>query len=343
MSVATGSSVAGAGTLDGTVAGALDDFDSRPGGSMSLLRTIVGSCLRQVGGWMPTAGAVAMLAALDIPASTARSALARLSAKGVLERASHDGVAGYSLRPEAAPMLERGDRRIFSGAASDDATWCLISFSIPEHRRDRRHQLRRRLDWIGCGTVSDALWIGPERVTDDVRDILAELRLTDEVTLFSGARPLSERPLAELAGSWWDLERVRRVHERFIARYGVAAEGAGADTDAGRVAGAYPEGAGAGAHPAGTVTGAHQAGAKGGGEDAEREAFATWIGALDEWRVIPYLDPGLPESALPDRWPGRKSAALFAILEARYSDAALAYARRLAGCGQPARTPAIPR
>lgn len=303
----------------------LDDFDSRPGGSMSLLRTIVGSCLRQVGGWMSTAGAVAMLATLDIPPSTARSTLARLSARGVLDREPRDGIAGYALREAAIPMLERGDARIFAagveaavaadgaaGVADDpaDATWCLVSFSIPERHRDRRHQLRRRLDWIGCGTVSDALWIGPERVIDDVRDILAELQLTDEVTVFAGARPSSDRPLAELAARWWDLDRVRALHERFIERYaagaGVAAAGAG----------------------------------RAGGDAA---AFATWIGALDEWRPIPYLDPGLPASALPGGWPGQASAALIASLESQYADAALAYARRLADSGRPARTPSAHR
>ena len=295
----------------GAAAGAmLDDFDSRPGGSMSLLRTIVGSSLRRLGGWMPTAGAIAMLDALDVPASTARSTLTRLAARGVLAREPRDGVAGYALRPEAVPMLERGDARIFQPAASVDAGWCLVSFSIPERHRDRRHQLRRRLDWIGCGTVSDALWIGPERVADDVRDILADLQLAGEVTVFTGARPLADRPLAELAGRWWDLERVRMLHQAFIDRYAPAAADAPAARD-------IPQG-----------------GAR---------AFATWIGALDEWRVIPYLDPGLPETALPGGWPGHASRELFVGLRERYSDAALAFARDVTTCGQPARTPAIPR
>ncbi len=295
----------------GSAVAVLDDFDSRPGGSMSLLRTIVGSSLRQVGGWMPTAGAVAMLDALSVPASTARSTLTRLAARGVLAREPRDGVAGYALRAQAVPMLERGDARIFQTTASadtnesTDAAWCLISFSIPERHRDRRHQLRRRLDWIGCGTVSDALWIGPARVEGDVRDILADLDLTDEVTVFTGARPASGRPLSELAGRWWDLERVRMLHQGFLDRYSSAAAG--------------------------------------GARAEDRDAFATWVGALDEWRVIPYLDPGLPDDALPPAWPGARSRELFAVIRERYTDGALAFARQVTACGQPARTPAIPR
>ncbi|NEN04887.1 regulator [Diaminobutyricibacter tongyongensis] len=307
--VAGGAAGAGAGAA-GAADTVLDDFDSRPGGSMSLLRTIVGSTLRRLGGWMPTAGAITMLDALEVPPSTARSTLTRLAARGVLAREPRGGVAGYVLRPEAVPMLERGDARIFQPAASVDAGWCLVSFSIPERHRDRRHQLRRRLDWIGCGTVSDALWIGPERVADDVRDILADLKLAGEVTVFTGARPLADRPLAELAGRWWDLERVRMLHQAFIERFSPAASAAAARD-------ITPGGA--------------------------RAAFATWIGALDEWRVIPYLDPGLPETALPAGWPGHASRELFEIIRERYSDAALAFARAVTTCGQPANTPAIPR
>ncbi|WP_426516557.1 PaaX family transcriptional regulator C-terminal domain-containing protein [Diaminobutyricibacter sp. McL0618] len=277
-------------------AAVLDDFDSRPGRSMSLLRTIVGGFLRELGGWMPTAGAVTMLDALEVPASTARSTLTRLAARGVLAREPRDGVAGYVLRAGAVPMLERGDARIFQATASADEGWCLVSFSIPERHRDRRHQLRRRLDWIGCGTVSDALWIGPERVADDVRDILADLQLTGEVTVFTGARPLADRPLAELAGRWWDLERVRMLHQGFLDRYAPVVADAGALAD--------------------------------------RAAFATWVGALDEWRVIPYLDPGLPASALPVGWPGPPSRELFAVIRERYADAALGFARRVTGCGR---------
>jgi phenylacetic acid degradation operon negative regulatory protein len=75
----------------------------------------------------------------------------------------------------------------------------------------------------------------------------------------------------------------------------------------------------------------------------DRDAFATWVGALDEWRVIPYLDPGLPQTALPAGGPGPASRELFAVIRERYADAALAFALRVTGCGQPAPTPAIPR
>jgi len=65
------------------------------------------------------------------------------------------------------------------------------------------------------------------------------------------------------------------------------------------------------------------------------EAFALWIRALDEWRVIPYRDPGLPSSALPADWPAAASAALFRRLRSGLEARALAHAAAVAG---PART-----
>ena len=42
-----------------------------------------------------------------------------------------------------------------------------------------------------------------------------------------------------------------------------------------------------------------------------RSAFRAWVTLLDAWRPIPYLDPGLPHTALPDDWPGRRSIPFF--------------------------------
>jgi phenylacetic acid degradation operon negative regulatory protein len=51
-----------------------------------------------------------------------------------------------------------------------------------------------------------------------------------------------------------------------------------------------------------------------------RQAFASWIGCVDAWRIIPYADPGLPASRLPADWPGNLSVRLFADLRERLED-----------------------
>ncbi|MFE4949425.1 PaaX family transcriptional regulator C-terminal domain-containing protein [Leifsonia sp. NPDC056665] len=273
-----------------------EDLEASSGSATAMLRTVVGSTLRPLGGWMSAAGAVELMAALGVPAATARSSLARLCARGVLVREPRDGVAGYALDPAAVPMLERGDARIF-GERAAPASWCLVSFSFPEHQRSQRHRLRRTLAALGCGTVADGLWIGPDALESE----LAEVAHAFGADLFTGAHPgtPSTPDLPSALARWYDLPTIRTLHEAFLDRFQAAPTPAD-----------------------------------------DRDAFALWIRLLDEWRVIPYRDPGLPAAALPADWPGAASAALFARLHAALAGRALAFA---AGTARADRGTSAPR
>jgi len=265
----------------------LDDFDSRPGSATSLLRTFIGSQLRELGGWISSAHLVHIMAALGVPVNGARSAIARVKSKGLLVPETVDGQQGYRVSAHAVPMLENGDRRIFGFRQhGENDPWCLISFSIPESRRDARHQFRRRLTWIGCGMVATGLWICPAPLKAEVLSILDDLELRECATLFVTGRPESNRSFADVAEQWWDLERLRQLHEHFLAQHSDQVESVSSDA----------------------------------------EAFERYIHALDQWRVIPYLDPGLPNSALPEDWPGQASLQLFARISRSFGAAARAFA-----------------
>ena len=43
----------------------------------------------------------------------------------------------------------------------------------------------------------------------------------------------------------------------------------------------------------------------------DEQAFAGYLRLIDEWRLFPRLDPGLPESLLPPDWPARAAWELF--------------------------------
>lgn len=195
------------------IAGVLDDIDARPGSAVSLLRTVVGLYLRRQGGWMPVAALVLVLQHLGLDPSGARTAISRVKAAGLLVPEARGDVKGYALAAGAEPMLAAGDRRIFHPRRmSRGERWCLISFSLPEERRAVRHQLRRRLQFIGCGTVSAGLWICPATLTGEVEQILADLGVRDEATLFETGDP---RPLTP--ASWWDLDALAALHREFAA------------------------------------------------------------------------------------------------------------------------------
>lgn len=202
-------------TTDAAAAALLDDIDARPGSTASLLRTVIGLYLRPLGGWISAADLVRLAGELGIPVAQARTGVTRLKAKGLL-LAERTDVAGYRLNPAALPMLERGDRRIFAVRQMDDADpWCLVSFSIPESARSVRHQLRRRLQWIGAGVVSPALWICPGHLRDEAAQILEELGARQWATLFDASAPAPAGTLIEAAAQWWDLEALRAEHLAF--------------------------------------------------------------------------------------------------------------------------------
>lgn len=269
--------------LETTTATVLDDIDARPGSTSSLLRTFIGLFLRPLGGWISAADLVTLAEYLGIPPTQARTGIARLKQKGLL-LAEREGVIGYRLNPAAIGMLERGDRRIFEMHEMTDADpWCLVSFSIPESARSVRHQLRRRLQWIGAGVVSPALWICPGHLQDEALQILNDIDARHWATLFQASAPAPAGTLVEAAAQWWNLEALRAEHLAFQA----------------------------------SLT------------TLPSEPFAASVHLIDRWRVLPYIDPGLPPSMLPVDWPGRRSFDEFARLSSALREPAWEHVRAL--------------
>ena len=275
----------------------LDDMDSRPGSTTSLLRTAVGLYLRQFGGWLSSPGLVAMMEAVDVPASLTRTALTRLRKKEVLRREVRDGLSGYSIGDHASLMLERGDRRIYHPRSmAPDDPWCLVSFTVPESDRQLRHQLRRRLHWIGCGTVAAGLWICPDYLRAEVEEILVDLELRSTAVVFVTGAPLVEGALRDATAKWWDLVGLAALHHQFIE---------------------------VSTRLTGELT------ARGKRPPVSAATFSAYVRAMDQWRIIPYLDPGLPADCLPLDWPGGISTAHFERLRREYSQPAQEFAKAL--------------
>ncbi|WP_435737363.1 PaaX family transcriptional regulator C-terminal domain-containing protein [Cellulosimicrobium sp. PMB13] len=309
----------------------LDDLDARPGSATSLLRTVVGLYLRDLGGWVAVADLVALLDAVGVPSAAARSAISRVKAKGLLVAADVGGRPGYRLAPGADAMLARGDRRIFAyRQQADDDAWLLVSFSVPEDRRAARHQLRRHLAGIGCGTVADALWICPAHLAGEVEQILDHLDLRDAATLFVTGTPQTHGTFADAAARWWDLDRIAALHRRFLARH----EGASSRHVPDGARSPVPDGARSPV-PDGARSPVSDGARSPVAATSPSDAFARWVRAVDDWRTVPYVDPGLPPSALPADWPGTASVALFDDLRTTLGEAAAEHARTVAGRGSP--------
>lgn len=257
----------------------------------SLIVTLYGAYGRFVPGPVPVAELIRLLAAAGVDAPSVRSSVSRLKRRGLLLPArTAQGAAGYELSPEARQLLDDGDRRVYATTPSEDEGWVLAVFSVPESERQKRHVLRSRLSGLGFGTAAPGVWIAPARLYEETRHILQRLRLDPYVDFFRGEH-LGFAATAEAVARWWDLTAIAKAHEAFLDRHA-------------RVVHDWEQRA----------------------DTPPEDAYRDYLLALDSWRHLPYIDPGLPASLLPRDWPGARSAEVFRALHDRLRDAGAVFA-----------------
>lgn len=273
-----------------------DDANGRGRRPRALIVTVYGLYAREAGGWMSVASVIRLLSECGVDEPSVRSSIFRLKRRGLLDAAKRDGVAGYALSDEARAILDEGDRRIFSRRRADpDEGWVLAVFSVPEAERDKRHQLRSRLSWLGFGTVAAGVWVAPAHLLDEAREVLQRQALDVYVDLFR-AEHAGFACTAERIPAWWDLERLRELYGEFVDAY------------------------------APVLTGYRRRKRM---DDAR--AFADYVNALTEWRRLPYSEPGLPAYVLPKGWIGFRAADTFFELHERLAAPAHRFADSIRG------------
>lgn len=259
----------------------------------TLILDLFGAYVQKLGGWIAVADLVQLMGLLGVDEQAVRSAVSRMTRRGLLTQAVHGSTRGYATTSAAAELLEEGDRRVFASVepARLEDGWVLVSFSMPETDRDKRHILRSRLTWLGLGNLSSGLWIGPHRTLPDLLDSVRRLGFEHYVDVVTGTYQGFD-PLPDMVARSWDLDALRALYDDFLATN----------------------------RPLRTRVRRSKKDV-----DGER-AFVEYTLAVHEWRKLPYLDPGLPVELLPPRWPGRDAAELFAELRSTLEPAAFGYA-----------------
>lgn len=65
----------------------------------------------------------------------------------------------------------------------------------------------------------------------------------------------------------------------------------------------------------------------------DEQAFASYLRLIDQWRLFPRLDPGLPSTLLPPDWPASAARELFGTLHTEWSTAGLRHVRSVIAAG----------
>jgi phenylacetic acid degradation operon negative regulatory protein len=154
------------------------------------------------------------------------------------------------------------------------------------------------LEWLGFGNVTSGVWVAPSNVGDELQAMLTRLGLSQYAQLFRGEH-LGFASQPDLVRQAWDLESLALRYDEFTA---MARPLLRRWRSARRL--------------------------------DDHEAFVDYVCVLTSWRPLPFLDPGLPEEALPSRWPGMDAWTIFGELVERLQPSALRYVERI--CGKPA-------
>ncbi|GEL19471.1 PaaX family transcriptional regulator [Pseudonocardia asaccharolytica] len=245
----------------------------------SLLLTVLGEFVLPRGEPVWTQVLLDVLGDLGVEPKSARQALARTAAEGLLVSGRAGRRVRWSLTEPGRRLLSDGAARIYGfGAAAPrwDERWLVLLVSVPESRRQLRHRLRTRLAWAGLGSPSPGVWLSPDPdKKDEVAEVIEDLGLAAVTSSFIGPfGPIGAQQ--EVVRQAWDLAEVEKAYEEFIATFGDADP-----TD-----------------PADVL--AHQ------------------IHLVHAWRRFPFLDPKLPGELLPRGWAGARAAELFDTLHRRW-------------------------
>src|SRR6516225_8860609 len=169
----------------------------------SLLMTVLGEFVLPAGRPVWTWVLVDTLASFGIAEKSARQALARTAAEGLLV-------------PERA-------RRIYDfgrGEPSWDGRWLLLLVSVPEAKRDLRHRLRTRLSWAGFGSPEASVWISPHLGREgEALDVVKELGLAGCAMSFTATFGTIGGE-DTIVGRAWDLTGLEQRYEAFLADFG---------------------------------------------------------------------------------------------------------------------------
>jgi phenylacetic acid degradation operon negative regulatory protein len=245
----------------------------------SLLLTVLGEFVlpRSEPVWTQTL--IDVLAGLGVEQKSARQALARTAAEGLLASDRSGRRVRWSLSSAGRRLLTEGAARIYGfGTRSTawDGRWLLLLVSVPESRRQLRHRLRTRLAWAGLGSPTPGVWVTPDPAKqDEVSRVIADLELTEVTSSFVGPFGAigAERDVVAQA---WDLAGIEAAYADFLATFGSTVPGTPA------------------------------------------EVMTAQIHLVHAWRRFPFLDPALPGELLPAEWAGARAAALFGTLHARW-------------------------
>ena len=254
----------------------------------SLAVTIFGDSVAQQGNSVWLGGLVTVMQQFGSNARQSRTAIFRLGREGWLTPQLIGRRSYYSFTESGERQYARAAERIYAAAAAVwDGQWTLITGVGLE--AVLREELRRRLGWLGFGSLGGGLLAHPQVPLATVQDVIRELGCESQVVVWRATADL-DTPLVELVRNSWRLGELAGRFQQFITRFS-AFEALLADMPA--------------LDP--------------------RDAFVLRTLLIHEYRRLLLKSAELPPVLLPPQWPGHAARDLTAVLYRRLHAPASSY------------------
>jgi phenylacetic acid degradation operon negative regulatory protein len=190
-----------------------------------LLFTVLGEFVLPSGGAAWTSAFIDVLGRLGVEEKASRQALMRTAADGWLLAGRAGRRTSWRLTAAGVRLLTEGTERIYGFRATRsqwDGRWLMILVRTPEAERQARHRLRTRLSWAGFGSPAPGVWLSPDAsLLPEAERVLAEAGQLGDAQVFLASHAGGGEQAA-VARQAWDLDRIERRYEEFIAAFEAA-------------------------------------------------------------------------------------------------------------------------
>lgn len=143
----------------------------------------------------------------------ARGALAKLKNMGLIEKIQKNNEIFYTITIEGENYFD-DILKTLKTRMTWDKKWRLVMFEIPETNRALRDKLRRNLSNLGLGILQAGVWISPQPIDREIKEIDEKLKLGSQMKYFVvAANPDLNH---EIISKSWNSALINDELEKFI-------------------------------------------------------------------------------------------------------------------------------
>lgn len=239
--------------------------------SRSLIVTMFGDSVAPYSEGVWLSDLIELLAPFGANERLIRTSVFRLTEEGWVVARRDGRRSFYTLAPGGRRRFQQAYERVYTPTRSWDSTWTVVILPKSENGAPERAELRRELEWDGYAFLAPGIFVRPQSAPPTLHDTLKELDLLDRAVVFQAREldALKGQSISDLVAQCWDLRNIRASHTKFIESF----------------------------QPALNLIAS-------GASLTPEQAFVVQTLLIDAFRRVTLHDPRLPDSLLPEDWPG---------------------------------------